>query len=236
LPSRREADAIAQFQRISSVQHGVNCADAGDIDDPAAVDAAKFSRIELVLHGGEGFAQQMRFRAAMQLRVIVGRFNPSDGLDGDEFIFVRVSYDKAIGPRAIQIHQGLQLLSERGLMVRRVPLAGALDAASQSLLVEWLPQIVDSIHLEGLDRVFILGRDKNDHGHALRADLPHDVQAVQSGIPAWPKWLFSIVLIFVPTLGFYKHRVLVLERSSCPEQNDPETLWRLQREASHARK
>ena len=84
------------------------------------------------------------------------------------------------GPTALDARQqGI----ERLLTLRRVlhlpPTADPLERALEALFVEGLEQVVHRAHLEGLERVLIVGGDENDERQCTRVERARERKAVQ---------------------------------------------------------
>src|SRR5205814_8685999 len=69
-------------------------------------------------------------------------------------------------------------LDESSLILLLKLFAGARDALSQPVFIEWLEQIVQRIQFEGSHCIFVVRSYKDHQRHAFGAYLPYDFQAV----------------------------------------------------------
>jgi hypothetical protein len=61
------------------------------------------------------------------------------------------------------------------------PLLGAVQRLPQAGLLDRLQQVIDRVHLEGADRVLVVGGDERDKRHLGFLEHAHDPDAIQFG-------------------------------------------------------
>jgi len=155
----------------------MNCLDTRKIYDSATMDSQELRRIKPAREIRETLIQEMPTRTAMQLNVIIGRFDPFDGVQGHEVESLSFFHNDAFGPLARAcIKQGLQLGSQVCMAMCRDQLACPFYTAAQTQIVKRLQEIIDGVQLECLDSVFVIGCDKDDRRHAIRADAFHHIE------------------------------------------------------------
>ena len=155
----------------------MNARDAREVHDPAAIHPHESRRIQPAFQFREALVQQVPPRATMQLNIIVGGFDPVDGIARDEVEAVSISDDDALRPFArARIEECLQLRSKIQLTVLCDALTGALEASAQPHIIEGLQKIIHRVQLESFHRVLVISRYKDDRRHAIRTDPLHNIQ------------------------------------------------------------
>lgn len=134
----------------------MNARDAREVHDPAAIHPHESRRIQPAFQFREALVQQVPPRATVQLNIIVGGFDPVDGIDRNEVEPVSISDHNALRPLArARIEQCLQLRRKIQLTVLCDALTGALDASAQPHIIEGLQKIIHCVQLESFHRVLI---------------------------------------------------------------------------------
>ena len=113
--------------------------------------------------------------------VVAGRFNPVDLVHPQEEQPAAGLDDEAVGARLIPP----EVLDERqqppsevaGFLAFDLP-PRALQGVGEALAIERLEDVVERAHLEGLERVLIVGGHEDHERHALAADRLDDLEAV----------------------------------------------------------
>src|SRR6185437_14526330 len=100
LPSRGGPRSAPQFQLIRPDEERMNARDAREVQDPAAIHPHESRRIQPAFQFREALVQQVPPRATAQLNIIVGGFDPVDGIARDEVEAVSISDHNALRPLA----------------------------------------------------------------------------------------------------------------------------------------
>ena len=119
----------------------MNCLDAREVDDPASMDPQESRGVETAIKIREALAQKKPARTTVQLNIVVGRFDPVDGIHGHKIKALALFHDDAVRPLPhARIQQCLQLHREVRLAMRCDVLAGPFYTAPQTEVVEGLQQ------------------------------------------------------------------------------------------------
>jgi hypothetical protein len=159
----------------------VQLAHALDVDDGGAVDAGELPRVQPRLQVGQALAHQMDLIAGVQLHVVVGRLDPVDRVGRHEHRAVSLAHHEAAHERPdgllALLEQVEQALLDRSRAVRAKVLLGPPQRRAEAVVVERLEQVVERVHLEGAQRVLVVGGDEHDDRHRARSDRLHHVEA-----------------------------------------------------------
>ena len=113
--------------------------------------------------------------AEVQPHVVAGRLDPVDLVGAQEEDAAAGLHDQAIELRRL----GLDVVDEREQAAAEIAGAAALERLArvlqrlaEALLAERLQQVVERVHLEGAQRVLVVGGDEDHRRHPLGADRP----------------------------------------------------------------
>ena len=126
----------------------------------------------------------MRRRSDVQPHVVPGSLDPIDLVGAQEEQAPTRLDDQAIRPRLI----APQILDERqqppAEIAALVPLdlmPRALERLGEALTIERLQQIIERAHLEGSQRMLVVGGHEDDERHPLAADRLDHLEAIHLG-------------------------------------------------------
>src|SRR4051812_37675086 len=182
--AEREARAVLEEHHVLAVEPRLQLADLLDVDDVAAMDADEHLWGELRFHRVHRLADQVRVVADVELDVVAGSLDPVDFAGADEEDPAARLDDEAIGlglGRPQVADNGGEAPLDLAVAVAIDLLAGARQRLAEALAVERLQQVVERVHVEGAQRVAVVGGDEDHERHLVDAHRLDDVEAVGAG-------------------------------------------------------
>src|SRR5262249_44024290 len=177
---------IRQNDDVFAARPRLDSSDTAEIDNRRAVNAAEPIRVEFGFHLRHGFAEHMRLAADVQTNVIVGGFNPvyflrlhekySAGGFDQKLLFI-FGLRPALARFCFPLQQREQSLFQPGGFALFNLNPGPVDRQRETLVIEGLEQVIERLHLEGLERILIVSRDEDDGGNLPEINLLQHVEA-----------------------------------------------------------
>src|SRR5579885_1204652 len=154
--------------------------DALDVDDGGALNTQEPGRVESRLQPAHRPADEVRRPPGVYANINVLGLYPVYLVNAEKEDAPRRFNDDALqipSARLEVLQQGRQA-SVEVVTARLGDLGlGALKRLLKPLLTERLQQVIQRVHLEGFERIFVVGGDEDDGGHQLGADLGYHVEA-----------------------------------------------------------